>query len=161
MDLRKLHSLHLFFFLLDPTPLHSIQRSGGAPGSLGFGVKKWYFFKRSGRGSNLGPWASKKDALSTPLRPTWLWEYTYNNTFPGALNSIVICMSTTECHMHDMSIGQMTPLKWNITCDTGSMHSISFEIILPLFVWWVRRSAFSLPTYIGEVCSLACTIFSH
>ena len=63
------------FFPIDPAPLHSIQRSGGAPGSsgepLGFGVKKWYFFKRSGQGSNPGPRASEEDALTTPLRPTW------------------------------------------------------------------------------------------
>ena len=39
---------------------------------LSFGVKKWYFLKRSGRGSNLGPRASEEDPLSTQLRPTWL-----------------------------------------------------------------------------------------
>ena len=37
--------------------------------------KEVVFFKRSGRGWNPGPRASEEDALSTPLRPTWLRLY--------------------------------------------------------------------------------------
>ena len=48
---------------------------------LGFRVKKWYFLKRSGRGSNPRPRASEEDALSTPLRPTWPLPWKINLCF--------------------------------------------------------------------------------
>ena len=56
------------FLLLLPSLLPSIQRSGGAPGSLqAFRVQMWYF--QTEQGSNPEPRASEEDALSTLPTP--------------------------------------------------------------------------------------------
>ena len=68
-------TFHFDFFSAWPRPLKLNSEIWGCARllrePLGFRVKKWYFLKRSGRGSNPRPQASEEDALSTLLRPTW------------------------------------------------------------------------------------------
>ena len=65
----------IFFVRLTPPPYTQFRDPGVrlAPReAFRLWGKEVVFFKLSGRGSNPEPRASEEDALSTPLRPTWL-----------------------------------------------------------------------------------------
>ena len=127
-----------FFFSAWPRPLTlnseilGCARLLGEP--LGFGVKKWYFFKRSGRGSNPEPRASEEDALSTPLCPTWLSFLQYFRYLLPGISLLFIqtiygdCSSESEIsHQHK----QLSALKENQMVQTFFKRNIAESMYFP------------------------------
>ena len=123
---QSLSCLELRFFSAWPRPLtlnSEIRGVRPAPqGTLSFGVKKQYCFKRSSRGSNPEPRASEEDALSTPLRPTWLkcWTTWYKRGFEKLRLNGRVVVNVEDFRVYDLCV-KMKKKVWYISLEIVRM----------------------------------------